>query len=353
MLHRRSVQYSIRFAIALTLTLTTWFTLDASAQDRFKIDKAAGRIDVLDGDALVTSYHYRSGSKPILWPLIGPDKKRFSREYPMVADSKDEEHDHPHHRSLWMTFGEVNEFDLWAEGKGKGTVCQVGEPEVVKNKDRVLLRTQHVWKGGVKEVSSVSAELDAGCSDTVATLATCDSTYVIRGDSNERIIDCFYKLNAKMDLHFGDTKEGMFAIRVPEPMRADKRGGHILSSEGKVDGATWGFPARWVDYSGKTLRDDDKTYGIAILIHPSSYRAEGRWHVRTYGLFAHNPFGVKDFPKMENAPTSDKTGGYHLASGESISFAYRVILHRGAYDKSAGDAQWQSFANSTVSDWVR
>ncbi len=136
-------------------------------------------------------------------------------------------------------------------------------------------------------------------------------------------------------------------------MRADKRGGHILSSEGKVDGATWGFPAKWVDYSGKTLREDDKTYGIAILVHPSSYRAEGRWHVRTYGLFAHNPFGVKDFPKIENAPASDKTGGYHLASGESISFAYRVILHRGAYDKAAGDAQWQSFSKSTVSDLVR
>ncbi|MCU0717142.1 MAG: hypothetical protein MUD03_13545 [Pirellula sp.] len=84
MLLRRSVQSSVRLAIVLALALTTWFTLDAHAQDRFKIDKVANRIDILDGDALVTSYHYRSGSKPILWPLIGPDKKRFSREYPMV-----------------------------------------------------------------------------------------------------------------------------------------------------------------------------------------------------------------------------------------------------------------------------
>lgn len=353
MLLRRSSPRSIHLLMALAFSLLSLVGYHARGQERYTIEKEAGRVDVLDQGSLVTSYHFRSGSKPILWPLIGPDAKRFSREYPMVPDSKDEEHDHPHHRSLWMTFGEINEFDLWAEGKGKGTVCQVGDPEIQAHSDRTVIRSNHLWKAGSKDVSSVSTELQAGCSDSVPTLASCESTYVIRGNGEERIIDCFYQLHAKMDLHFGDTKEGMFAIRVPEPMRADKRGGHILSSEGRVDGATWGFPAKWVDYSGKTLRDDDKTYGIAILIHPDSYRSEGRWHVRTYGLFAHNPFGVKDFPKIDNPPASDKVEGYHLESGERISFAYRVILHRNAFDKSTGDSKWQSFANAKISELAR
>ena len=65
-----------------------------------------------------------------------------------------------------------------------------------------------------------------------------------------------------------------------------------------------------------------KTVGIAILNHPDSFRFPTTWHVRTYGLFAANPFGWKDFGRTER-------GDYTLPAGESIRFAYRVILHKG------------------------
>ncbi|XZE21236.1 PmoA family protein [Pirellulaceae bacterium SH449] len=314
----------------------------------FEIKKNAQSIDIYQDAELITTYHYRSGSKPIFWPLIGPDGKKFSRDYPMVPDSKDEEHDHPHHRSVWMTFGEVNEHDLWAEGKGKGVVCQVGDPEVVVSNGKLTLLAKHLWKGGVKDVSSVSTSLTDGCTESAETLASCDATYVIHGTKDERIMDFFYVLTASQDLHFGDTKEGMFAIRIPEPMRADKAGGHILSSEGRKDGEAWGYPARWVDYSGRVERNSDKIYGIAILVHPDSFQANGRWHVRTYGLFAHDPFGVKDFPKLDTASSSlndasPKIGGYKLAAGESLSFAYRVILHRNTWSAAEAEERFSAF----------
>ncbi len=121
---------------------------------------------------------------------------------------------------------------------------------------------------------------------------------------------------------FGDTKEGSFGIRVPESMTVDaKRGGRIVNSDGKTDQAAWGQPAAWVDYHGPV---EGETLGIAILNHPSSFRYPNRWHVRTYGLFAANPFGKKEFG------ASDGPGGEAtLARGETLTLRYRVILHQG------------------------
>ncbi len=72
----------------------------------------------------------------------------------------------------------------------------------------------------------------------------------------------------------------------------DKAGGKIVNSDGLVDDEAWGKQAAWVDYSGPV---DGQTVGIAILNHPQSLRYPTYWHVRTYGLFAANPFGVHDF----------------------------------------------------------
>jgi len=325
--------------IGLRLSISETF-----GADRYRADVKSDRVDIFDSGKLITTYHFRSGSKPILWPLMGPDSMRFSREYPMVADSKDEKHDHPHHRSMWMTFGEVNQYDLWAEGKGKGTVCQVGIPVVVASADQLKLSTKHLWKGGKTDVSSVSEQPAAGCSDDEELLLECDVEYIFSGSHDQRMIDCRYNLVAKKDIHFGDTKEGMFAIRVPEAMCADKRGGQSLTSECRTNKESWGFPARWVYYSGKVTADQPKTYGIAILIHPSSYNPTGRWHVRDYGLFAHNPFGVKDFPKMENPPRTDRLGGHDLKVGCSMEFVYRVVLHRDSLNTDQGEKLWQEFA---------
>ena len=66
----------------------------------------------------------------------------------------------------------------------------------------------------------------------------------------------------------------------------------------RLNAAAWGQPAAWVDYHGPI---DGKTVGIAILNHPSSFRYPTHWHVRTYGLFAANPFGLHEFPGGKKA----------------------------------------------------
>ena len=91
------------------------------------------------------------------------------------------------------------------------------------------------------------------------------------------------------------------AIRLAETMRlkankfnAGKPTGHIVMDTGVRDGETWGKRAKWCDYHGPV---EGKIMGVAILDHPQNPRHPTWWHVRDYGLFAANPFGVHDFEK--------------------------------------------------------
>ena len=61
--------------------------------------------------------------------------------------------------------------------------------------------------------------------------------------------------------------------------------------------------------------------------HPRSFRYPTTWHVRTYGLFAANPFGWHDFGL-------GRTGEHKLDAGQELWFGYRVILHEGQTDPS-------------------
>lgn len=117
-------------------------------------------------------------------------------------------------------------------------------------------------------------------------------------------------------------------VRIPTVMDVNSnQGGHIVTSEGLTDKDAWGKPASWVDYYGPI---EGETVGIAMLNHPASFRAPTRWHVRDYGLFAANPFGLRDFVGDASLDHSHTVG-----LGDSITLYYRLIFHRG--DARAAD----------------
>jgi len=158
----------------------------------------------------------------------------------------------------------------------------------------------------------------------------CEDERVVRFYNTKatRLIDFDVTIKATNGpVTFGDTKEGMFGVRVASSMdverrvngKATKTGGKITNAEGLTDGAAWGKASPWVDYTGPV---QGQTLGIAILNHPDSFRYPTTWHVRTYGLFAANPFGWHDFGL-------NRPGAYTIPAGESIAFRYRVILHAG------------------------
>lgn len=90
--------------------LTAWMVVAVApiaANAEWTVEKTEAGASVKNDGKLVTEYHTRSGTKPILWPLIGPTGKPVTRAFPMAKVSG-EQADHPHQRSFWFTYGDVN-----------------------------------------------------------------------------------------------------------------------------------------------------------------------------------------------------------------------------------------------------
>ncbi|TFG81496.1 MAG: hypothetical protein E4H19_14525, partial [Chromatiales bacterium] len=87
------------------------------------------------------------------------------------------------------------------------------------------------------------------------------------------------------------------------------------------------------------LRQEGKTVGVAIMDHPSNPRHPTYWHSRAYGLFAANPFGIRDF-------TGDKTqnGNFEVKAGQGVRWRYRVVIHSGDTRSANIEALYKKFA---------
>jgi hypothetical protein len=174
-------------------------------------------------------------------------------------------------------------------------------------------------------------------------VCTDDRTFRVYASPDDRLFDFEVAVHASHgDLTFGDTKEGSMAIRLAETMRLKGKvgQGHIVNSNGIRDGDTWGKRADWVDYYGPV---NGQTVGVAIFDHPQNPMHPTWWHVRDYGLFAANPFGVHDF---ESKPKG--TGNFTVAAGKSAIFRYRFYIHSGD-DKQAKVAErYREYVSSIV-----
>ncbi len=224
----------------------------------------------------------------------------------------EKDRDHPHQRSLWFSHGDVNGIDFWSEGKG---IIQHREFVRLESGPPAVIVTRNDWLSpdGSKRILEDERTLKFGA------------------DADARWIDFDIVLKASDGpVVFGDTKEGSFgADGLVDPRRFEQGRAH-RHQRGARRQARLGKPAAWVDYHGPAAADsaDSQTVGLAILNHPSSFRFPTYWHVRTYGLFAANPFGLKDFT------AGRETGEYTLPAGESLTLRYRVLLHKG--DEKAG-----------------
>jgi hypothetical protein len=313
-------------------------------------DRNADGVAVkIDGKPFV-QYWTRAGSKPVVWPIIGPTGQPMTRAYPM-GKGENEREDHIHQRSLWFTHGNVNGVDFWGEpatyakadaqakaraeakakadaqarAKGKAVAKVDVKPPVKRRVGEIRHREFVEVRGGPQ---AVIATRDDWLDQDGKKMLEDQRRLVFAVAGTARQIDFDITLTASVGpVMFGDTKEGSFGVRTAETLNVDaKRGGQIVNAEGLKDKEAWGKRSSWVDYHGPVA---GQQVGIAILNHPSSFRYPTYWHVRTYGLFAANPFGLADF-------TGKKTdnGQYLLPKGQSIRLRYRVLLHEGD-EKSA------------------
>jgi len=281
----------------------------------------------IDGQPFA-EYVAQSGHQPAVWPIVGPSGQAMTRSFPMGPRLPDEPDDHPHHRSLWFTHGAVNGHDFWMEPKAQKSASKGNEivhrefVDLDQQGEAARIVTRNDWMSNGEKV----------CED--------QRTLLFGADALGRWIDFDVEVIASEGpLTFGDTKEGSFGVRVPGAMAVDaKKGGRILNSRGDEDAGAWGRAAEWVDYRGPV---DGKPAGITIFNLPDSFRHPTRWHVRTYGLFAANPFGEEDFVAETGAKKEGPQGVAKLAKGEKLRLHYRVLLHNGEPIKSQLDEYYK------------
>lgn len=286
-------------------------TLSAAAGDGVKLTQRDGRVRVEINGQHFTDYVFQGAPHVYYYPVLGPGGLPMTRNYPMVPDSEGEDHDHPHHRSLWYSHGAVNGVDFWSESSRAGKIVHDKFLEVKSGAEQGIIRSANNW---------VAPDGKVVCTD--------ERTFRVYARPNsERLFDFEITIKAPNDREvvLGDTKEGSMAVRIAETMRLKRKKeegkGHIVQSTGVRDGATWGKRAAWCDYYGPV---QDKIVGIAIFDHPSNPVHPTYWHVRDYGLFAANPFGIHDFEKKPAG-----TGNITIAPGKSVTFKYRFYIHEG------------------------
>jgi len=269
-----------------------------------EVVRATGQVDFRVAGELFTSYlHHTKVARPYCYPVIGPGGVEMTNCGPG---------DHVHHRSLYIAQGEVNGHDNWSELKGHArTVC-----------DEVTVASQGPVFGSLMASNYWASE---GGQPLLAENVVLTVWHL---PAEHRVMDWDITWTAAYGgVFFGDTKEaGTLSVRVAEQLEARYTGLITNAYGGVTEAETWGKRAPWCDYSGMLK---GQPCGIAILDHPDNFRYPTYWHVRDYGLFTANQWGIHEF-------TGDwsQRGDHALPAGQSLRFRFRLLIHAG--DVQAG-----------------
>lgn len=300
----------------------------------FDVQKTAtgGAIVRLYGEP-IAEYFVDRGNKPFLWKIIGPTGKSMTRSFPM-ADVPGETTDHVHQRGLTFGHQGVNGFDTWVEDATYRSTQQEARLDTL---GRIRHRGYRTFTGGPTAVIHAHNQIVDAAN---APLLDEERRMTFSFAAGVRMIDVDIDLIASHGpVDLADMKDAGVYIRVPDTMTVDRGlGGTIINSNGERDAAAWSRHSAWVDYHGPV---EGEHLGIAILNHPTSFRHPTAWHVRTYGLFCANPFGLK---QMNPAAES---GAVTLGAGEKLSLRHRFIFHVGDEQQAGIAAAYETYAAET------
>lgn len=327
------MKFSSKYLSTSVLGLLVTCTLVAQKKEPVKLVKEnnQNKIDVFIGSKLFTTFFYPDTlEKPVLYPLYAANGTMVTRGFPLKPLPGDPT-DHPHHIGLWFTFENVNGLDFWNNSyaipaERKHLYGWVKTDRIIKTTD------------GPKGTLVYHANWTNQKNDVLLEETT---QYEFTGTANQRIIDRITVLKANTDVTFNDAKDGLLGLRVAHALQipnkqdqkyTDNKGnvtvvkadqvanGNYLTSEGKEGDSAWSTRAVWCKMYGKMKND---SISIAIIDHPGNPNYPTYWHARGYGLFAANPLGEKIFTNGKSAKNLT------LKKGESVRFAYRVVIDEG------------------------
>ena len=285
-------------------------------------DTGESRVSIFIGGELFSAYHYgHEWVRPFLYPVIGPLGTRVTRGWPVVKDIKGETNDHPHHKSIWVAYGECGKVDNWSEERNHGWQRHRKFTRKVSGPVFGQLVARNDWCGPT-ERKQFEETRDM-------------RFYALPGGVRLFDIAVTFRMT-QGSVTFRDTKEGgLVSVRVASSMDVP-RGGCIANGYGGInEKETWGKSAPWCDYSGVV---DGNEVGVAIFDHETNPRYPTGWHVRNYGLMTANCFAWSHY-----RPEAKVRGDMVFKRGSKTTWRYRLYVHKGNAKKGQVAERFMDF----------
>ncbi len=258
------------------------------------------------------TYHWRAPTKPFFHPVVTPAGHVLTR---------DGTTSHPWHHGLWFTIKFVNGENFWEEIEPFGTLHHAAAPAV----DGPSLAGAVRW---VRPDGSVIVEDERRL--THADLAP-----------DAYALDFHLELTARAAVELDRTPyvgwggySGLTA-----------RGRDDLDATFLLDGdtarardAVTGDRGRWLDLSGLVGGDAGAPVGIAMFDAPGNPNHPTPWYGHTDGA-VYGEAGRTNF--LNAAFLWD--GPVALASGETLTFDQRVVVHDGVWDATRLEAEYAAW----------
>jgi hypothetical protein len=301
---------------------------------RLVTDNEKHRIDVFINGSLFTSYRYpENAEKTFLYPVNAANGTVITRGFPLEP-RKGDRVDHPHHIGIWFNHGNVNGLDFW----NNSSAIPAEKRDLY---GRIVHKRTNTVAGGKRGILEVILNWNDSKGNTILTE---NAMFIFTGDRNSRTIDHISTLTAlNGPVTFGDSKEGMFAIRVDRAFEmpsdeslifiddkgnqtsvkaTDNKGvtGMYYSSNGLRGDSVWGTRNDWVMLKGEK---DNVPLTIAIFDNPKNPGYPAYAHARGYGLFALNNFGRNSYdPGIEKF-------NLVIEKGKSVTLYHRFYVKSG------------------------
>jgi hypothetical protein len=305
------------------------------------VSDAERKVDILFGGKLFASYIYpETLEKPILYPVMTASGTVITRGFPLQP-RPGERIDHPHHVGWWLNYGDVNGLDFW---NNSYAIPDSEKPKYGSIRHIKVLKAE---SGMESAILMVKCQWVDNAGDPLLDEVT---SFTFTGDQLRRRIVRTTTLTAlNREVVFGDSKEGMCAIRVDRAFETpsetpevftDAAGnpttvpalnnegvnGEYRSSEGLEKDAVWGTRARWVSLSAEK---NGEKISICLFDHPDNPGYPAYWHARGYGLFAVNNIGRKSYNN------SEPVNSLIVKMGHSVTFKHMLLIRSGGFETAA------------------
>lgn len=294
------------------MLLTAW-----QLQAQVEFQHLSDRVDVVIDGKPFTSMHFGIESrKPFLFPLITPGGHKVTRGFPLDPVPGDPT-DHPHQKGLWTGTELLSGMDFWENDPS------YKRPRMGTIRFRDVTRAKGGPRDGMLDYSA-----DWISPESKLVVSEAHSLRFFSAGPDVRGVDVDLVLTARGDepVTFEDQQDAVIGIRLG-PAFEEKTGAYAENAEGfRGEAGIRGRASRWVDWKAKM---GGQMVGFAILDHPENLSSPARWHIRTFGFLACNPFARQAFDP--NAATAEKV----LKPGESVRLRYRILVHDGSVDMKA------------------